>query len=387
MSNLDKSKHVSNVTNNIDVYKTTKCYTYNKVKTNLKNCVQNIAVSPKPVIINLVPVVFDKSIKCEDITMETKNACTTSKIAYTRKGDLSRDNSRNQTSAERIRYLYTKAQRDCDVLRIRLKALRERHKQEKEEIKKLQTHLDNHYKNVIKESQNEIATSNLKRKKLFVSLEDPEEKDEYEKLLREVRKIKQDILNPKYPVTASNKKLEQIDIFNHNKNEEVTTCCHRSIVNRTLRFYSIYEPPYLKQKLKGPPEYSTLTIQIKGYVFPILESYQSYIYKIANLLDVNVTDSFAFPHREYNIKKFKKSSEIKDCEYQLRMYERDMLVSNVSSIKCPILIRILEATLPEGVHLHVYTYNPEEEKKRYIPDMQLHTLKSQLGDLEEKKHN
>lgn len=119
--------------------------------------------------------------------------------------------------------MYTKAQRDCDVLRIRLKALRERHKQEKEEIKKLQTHLDNHYKNVIKESQNEIATSNLKRKKLFVSLEDPEEKDEYEKLLREVRKIKQDILNPKYPVTASNKKLEQIDIFNHNKNEEVST--------------------------------------------------------------------------------------------------------------------------------------------------------------------
>lgn len=51
------------------------------------------------------------------------------------------------TSAERIQYLYTKAKRDCHMLRMRLKALPERHLQEKEEIKRLQIYLQCYYKN------------------------------------------------------------------------------------------------------------------------------------------------------------------------------------------------------------------------------------------------
>ncbi|XP_076625222.1 uncharacterized protein LOC143343832 [Colletes latitarsis] len=214
--NLNESKNVLNVTKNISHSKTN--ITNNNAKTDQKVYVPNIVISPKPVIFKLIPIVVEKPIKCENTVVETKNTCT-SKIAYTRKGELTRDYTRIQTSTDRIRYLYTKAQRDCDVLRIRLKALRERHKQEEEEIKKLQTHLDNHYRNTEEKSCVEISTRHFKRKRSYMSSENPEEKDEYEKLLREVRKIKQDILNPKYPVTASNIELEQTNIFNHNESK------------------------------------------------------------------------------------------------------------------------------------------------------------------------
>ncbi|XP_054009614.1 uncharacterized protein LOC128892956 [Hylaeus anthracinus] len=217
MINLDRIKHEQDISIHTDHSKVKKCYTNNRVKADLKNCVQNIFASPKPPVTNSVPVSLEKpDIKCEITTTETKSVCTP-KAAYTRKGDLSRHNSRNQSSAEKIRYLYSKAQRDCDILRIRLKALKGRHKEEKEEMQKLQIHLNNHYKNLAEKSCESMKQ--FKKKKLYVSLENPEEKDEYEKLLREVRKIKQDLLNPNYPVKKLNRKLAQTNVFNRNKNK------------------------------------------------------------------------------------------------------------------------------------------------------------------------
>lgn len=172
----------------------------------------NIVAPSKAVIFNLIPVnlipVLEKSANHKDTFMETRQAYTP-KVAYTRRGNLSRD-TRNQSIAERVKYLHTKAQRDCDVLRIRLKALRERHKHEKKEIKRLQIYLGNLSKN---KSIHEIDKRHLKRETSFVSLQNAEE-DECEKLLRKVRKIKQEMLDLKYPITTSKEMNEE----NHNAN-------------------------------------------------------------------------------------------------------------------------------------------------------------------------
>ncbi|XP_076625584.1 mitochondrial ribosomal protein L48 [Colletes latitarsis] len=167
--------------------------------------------------------------------------------------------------------------------------------------------------------------------------------------------------------------------------KQVSTCCRNSVINKTLRFYSLYEPPYLKLKERGPPHYPTLNIQIKGYVFPLLESYQSFIHKIANILDVDIINSYPVPHQEYKIQKYKKASTQVDSEYILKLYERDMVVSNITSLKCPILIRLLEATLPEGVQLHIDTYSPEMENIRYIPDKELLDIQTELESLKKPK--
>ncbi|XP_076294721.1 mitochondrial ribosomal protein L48 [Lasioglossum baleicum] len=163
--------------------------------------------------------------------------------------------------------------------------------------------------------------------------------------------------------------------------KQVSTCCRRRLMNTSMRFYGLYDPPYLSVKHKGPALYPVLNIQIKGYVYPLLEKYQSLICKIANELDVDVEDSYAFPHQELKVERYKKQSEIVDADYNLRIFERDMVVSNITSTKIPILIRLLEATLPVGVSLHVDTYKPEIETKRYVPDKELFDLKTELDEM------
>lgn len=91
------------------------------------------------------------------------------------------------------------------------------------------------------------------------------------------------------------------------------------------------------------------------------------------------------PHREYKIKRYKKGGTIVDAEYDLKIYERDIQISDMSSIKLPILIRILEATLPEGVSLHVDKYDPLLEKKRLIPNRDLIDIKKELEELIENR--
>ncbi|XP_076643778.1 mitochondrial ribosomal protein L48 [Halictus rubicundus] len=167
--------------------------------------------------------------------------------------------------------------------------------------------------------------------------------------------------------------------------KQISTCCRHRLMNTSMRFYGIYDPPYLSVKYEGPPLYPVLNIQIKGYVYPLLEKYQSLIHKLANELDIDIEDSYAFPHQELKVERYKKESEIVDSNYNLRIFERDIVVSNVTSIKIPILIRLLEATLPVGVSLHVSTYNPEIEDKRYVPDKELLDLKTELDDMKQRK--
>ncbi|OAD59681.1 39S ribosomal protein L48, mitochondrial, partial [Eufriesea mexicana] len=160
--------------------------------------------------------------------------------------------------------------------------------------------------------------------------------------------------------------------------------CSSSLFNKAVRFYSIYEPPYLKQKEPEIPIYPVLNIQLKGYKYPLLESYQSFIHKLAKVLQFTVDDSAPFPHREYKIKRFKQGSTVVDAEYNLKIYERNMQISNVTSVRCPIIIRILEATLPEGVSLSIDQYDPVMQKKRIIPNKMLLDLKESLNEFTKK---
>lgn len=164
------------------------------------------------------------------------------------------------------------------------------------------------------------------------------------------------------------------------------TCYRYPSINKTVRFYGIYEPPYLK-KIYDMPVYPVLNIQIRGYVYPVLESYQSYIHRIAGVLNITVNDGFAFPHREFIVKRFKPGGTVVDSEYDLKIFERDLQVSDVTSATCPIFIRILEATLPEGVSLSIDKYDPSVQKKRFIPDKELLELKSEIDEINRNKQN
>ncbi|XP_078037314.1 uncharacterized protein LOC144470245 [Augochlora pura] len=213
ISKLDDNKPASEVTNNTDISEIGKSEINKPIETNSISCTHNVVAPSKATIFNLIPIVLEKSVKYTDHFMETRNTYTP-KVSFTRRGDLSRD-TRNQSIAERIKYLHTKAQRDCHILRIRLKALREKHKQEKEELNKLEIYLSNLRKD--KSINNSVLNRQLKRKKPVVFLEDTEEK-ECQKLLEKVRKMKQEVLDLKYPAITPKEELEQINERDYNKN-------------------------------------------------------------------------------------------------------------------------------------------------------------------------
>ncbi|XP_033333988.2 mitochondrial ribosomal protein L48 isoform X1 [Megalopta genalis] len=167
--------------------------------------------------------------------------------------------------------------------------------------------------------------------------------------------------------------------------KQVSMCYRHRLMNKAVRFYGIYEPPYIMVKHSGPPLYPVLNVQIRGYVYPLLESYQSFIDKLATELDVDINDSFAFPHRDFKIEKYKKQSSIVESEYNLKLFERDIIISNLTSTKLPIFIRILEAALPIGVSLEIMPYDPVLEEKRMIPDKELFDLKTELNEIKKSK--
>ncbi|XP_043496764.1 39S ribosomal protein L48, mitochondrial isoform X1 [Polistes fuscatus] len=154
--------------------------------------------------------------------------------------------------------------------------------------------------------------------------------------------------------------------------------------NILCRRYSLYEPDYLEALKPKVPIYPILNVQITGYVYPVLQSYQSFIHRLAKIMDIDVDDCWALPAKELKIQRYKPKSTVVVAEYKLNIYERNIQLADITATQCPLLIRILETTLPEGVNLNVSIFNPDTELKRYIPDKQLLDMKSQLQDLKKK---
>lgn len=101
------------------------------------------------------------------------------------------------------------------------------------------------------------------------------------------------------------------------------------------------------------PVYACVNIQIKGYDFPVLESYQRFLHRTAQSLDLDVTDryesyfaialdistnqiifcsfSWATPSQHMFVTKLKPQSTTVDGEFNLRIYERNIQVNLIRS--------------------------------------------------------
>lgn len=167
--------------------------------------------------------------------------------------------------------------------------------------------------------------------------------------------------------------------------KQITAFGHRPLVHQTIRrFCSLYEPDYLETGKSKIPLHPTLNIQIKGYSYPILENYQAFVHKVTVAMDIDFDNSWAYPHQALHVNKYKYGTTVVDTEYDLNIYERNMLISDLSSTKFSVFVRILEAGLPEGVTLNIEEFVPEMEAKRYLPDKQLLELKSELVERQKK---
>lgn len=56
------------------------------------------------------------------------------------------------------------------------------------------------------------------------------------------------------------------------------------------RYGSVYEPEYLDHLKPDIPEYEEINVQIKGYDFAVLESFQKFVHVTAENMSIEVSD-------------------------------------------------------------------------------------------------
>lgn len=151
----------------------------------------------------------------------------------------------------------------------------------------------------------------------------------------------------------------------------------------------IYEPPYLEAMKPPFPTYDVVNVKITGYDFPILESYQRFVHRIAEALNLDVSECWAHPPKKERITRFKPNSAVAESEYYLTTYERYVQISDLQAPIYGLFIRFVQSGLPEGVTLSVVHHTDFLEESRYVPDKDLIDLKAQLeaaGGPTKKKH-
>lgn len=81
------------------------------------------------------------------------------------------------------------------------------------------------------------------------------------------------------------------------------------------------------------PLYDTLNIQIKGYDYAILESFQKLLHNLAKNMDINVEDAWAVPPQHLNVSTYKPRSALVQSQYSLKVYRRMVQVTDMTSIQ------------------------------------------------------
>lgn len=139
------------------------------------------------------------------------------------------------------------------------------------------------------------------------------------------------------------------------------------------------------------PTYDLINVKMSGYDYPVLESYQRFVHRIATALELDVSECWAQPPKKEHIIKYKPNSALVETEYKLTTYERFLQIEDIHAPIYPLFLRFIQSGLPEGVTLSVVHHTEFLEESRYVPDKDLLDLKSQLeaagGPLTKKKNN
>lgn len=126
------------------------------------------------------------------------------------------------------------------------------------------------------------------------------------------------------------------------------------------------------------PTYDAINLEITGYDFPILESYQRFVDRIAKSLEIEISTGWAHPPTKKRIIRYKDNSTNISSEYNLTTYKRYLQLSEVEAPVYSVFLRFIQSGLPEGVKLNVIHHTDFIEESRYVPDRELLELKEQL---------
>ncbi len=176
------------------------------------------------------------------------------------------------------------------------------------------------------------------------------------------------------------------------------------------------------------PLYEPLNVQIKSYDFTVLETFSGYIHKTAENMGIEVDDWYSADkvcsknfviritivciffkpvgqHLAKNIR-FKLLNQMvprwttsttsinmkemfrldtslwgEQLSFYLHGYFSYVQLIDLPATTAPIFFHIIQAALPEGVEMKVKPHEDADEELRYVPDLELKQLKSELDAL------
>jgi len=152
----------------------------------------------------------------------------------------------------------------------------------------------------------------------------------------------------------------------------------------TASMRKTFEPDYLDSSVPPIPTYPPINIQMKGYNFDVLESYQSYVHNLAENMGVDVEVAWITPAKSYKIATYHEGSTRIKSEIGLHQYERNVQVVNLRSVDAAILFDTLRAALPEGVQLSLHHHTQEHYEERFIPDPFINSVRAELAEGDER---
>ncbi|CAF0914910.1 unnamed protein product [Adineta steineri] len=166
----------------------------------------------------------------------------------------------------------------------------------------------------------------------------------------------------------------------NNVNPETVCVIPDPTTNRGI----IYEPPYLFET-DLYPNYSLLAVSIRGYDYVVLEGYFRYIQKLAKSLDIQVPEAVPIPAKSSRVTILKPRSAQIDVEHHLNLYHRIVKFAKVKATIAPILFECIRLNVPEGVELRIDEPNEDDDAFRYVPDVELKQLQSELRAIDHEK--
>ncbi|KAH9509322.1 hypothetical protein Btru_046772 [Bulinus truncatus] len=160
----------------------------------------------------------------------------------------------------------------------------------------------------------------------------------------------------------------------HLKQAYIYSC--KRLISAPSQWHGKWEPDNLKLE-PDVPEFSALHIRLKGYDYAVLESYLKYLHQAMESIFNLENDAWPSPARTSEARIFHTRSTVVKDKYNLRKYDRTVLIENVQTFRVPILLEYIRRNCPEGVEVALKEPSQEEEEFRYVPDYDVIQLRSE----------
>lgn len=140
----------------------------------------------------------------------------------------------------------------------------------------------------------------------------------------------------------------------------------------------LHEPKYLELLKPAIPYYENVNIRVRGFDYPILESYIRFIQQICKDLKLKNSNFWGVPAVSMRQDSYKPASELVANSDVVKTHERTVQIKYMTSTHAAIFAEAILAAKPPGVVIRMAIHEVKDDDDRYIPDLQLQAMEKEL---------